>query len=361
MLNTLAMANLLKGEYKEVFTKIDLYGSMGNVDVTIYEDRIMNLYDIFVEAQEEGKPVEKIVGKDIEEFCKEYFKSEEQNHGIKNFLGKLANIMTVIFIYSIVDYMILAEDNIPFMERTVNLIPVVVGLCAGFLLVIFGNFINKKVTFKKEKLHPTLYYFAVLLIFIVGIVAGVTLLDDVLVGLPLYIVLIVSGSISIVFNGVALFINYKKKGTFHKVDKEDKRIKKEFEDEISFRGGLVDVASGMAFRYKRRKKKYARKGKEFTQEDYAKTVRKEIASEKKFNIMLGIFVSVMIIIPVVHEIVTVGLFDAAILFVVLVIIEVLIFRWSVKFLKEQYRSYALILDACEEKGIDIVEYYEQMK
>ena len=70
MIDTLAMANLLNGEYKEAFTKIDMYGSMGNVDMDIYEDRIMNLYDMFVEAQEEGKPVEKIIGKDIEGFCK---------------------------------------------------------------------------------------------------------------------------------------------------------------------------------------------------------------------------------------------------------------------------------------------------
>lgn len=38
MIDTLAMANLLKGEYKEAFTKIDMFGSMGNVNMDIYED-----------------------------------------------------------------------------------------------------------------------------------------------------------------------------------------------------------------------------------------------------------------------------------------------------------------------------------
>lgn len=362
MLNTLAMANLLKGEYKEAFTKIDLYGGMGNIDNDVYEDRITNLYDMFIQAQSEGKPVEKIIGNDIEAFCKEYYKIEDEKHKLRDYIGRIGYVMTVIFIYSIIDYVILQEGNVPFMERTIDMFPVVLGLVVGLVLIAFGILVNKFITFKKKKLHPTLYYIVILVLFITGIIGGVaTFSDKVDINLPLYIVLIVSGTISIVITLGSMIAKYKKNGTLKAMDKEEKRIKKEFEKEISFEGGLKDVASGMAFRYKRLKKKKAKKGIEFTQADYAKVVQKEIDSEKLYNAGMAVLFLMFIIVPVVREMITVGILNALILGAILAIIEILIYRAFVKFNKEQNESYRVILAECEEKGIDVVEYYEQYK
>lgn len=360
MLDTFAMANLLKGEYKEAFTKIDLYGGMGNIDNAVYEDRIINLYDMFVEAQNAGKPVEKIIGKDIEAFCKEYYKVEEKGHKLRDLLSRIGYVMTVIFIYSIIDYVLLTDEKGPFMERTVDLFPVVLGLVVGLILVVVGFLVNKFVTFKKKKLHPMLYYIVTLIIFIAGIIGGISAFSDKIdILVPLYIVLIVSGVISFIFNLVTIIERYKKNGTLKSLDKEEKKIKKEFEEDVEFRGGLKDVASGMAFRYKRRKKKAEKKGLEFTQADYAKIVQKEIDSEKSYNIFMIVIFGIFIIVPVVHEIITVGILSSLILGVILFAIEFLICRSFIKFNRQQNESYRVILDECEEKGIDIVEYYQQ--
>ena len=360
MLNTFAMANLLKGEYKEAFTKIDLYGGMGNIENSIYEDRMANLYDIFMEAQEEGKPVEKIIGKDIEAFCKEYFKVEEEGHKVRDFLRRVGYIMTVIFIYSIIDYVLLTDEKRPFMERTVDLFPVVLGLVVGLVLIVAGYLVNKFLTFKKKKLHPTLYYIVILILFIAGIASGVSVFSDkVDILVPLYIVLIVSGVISIVYILINIIEKLKKSDTSKKLDKEEKKIKKEFEEEVEFRGGLKDVASGMAFRYKRRKKKAEKKGLEFTQADYAKIVQKEIDSEKSYNIFMGVLFGIFVIVPVVHEFITENFVNGAILGVILATIEILIYRSFVKFNKVQNESYRVILAECEEKEIDVVEYLKQ--
>ena len=359
MLDTLGMASLLKGEYKEAFSKIDLYGSMENINTDIYEDRIMNLYDMFVEAQNEGRPVEKIIGNDIEAFCKEYYKNEEKNHIFKDLAGKIAYIMTIIFIYSLIDYVILSEETLPFMERTVNCLPILVGLGVGLILILFGKLINKHVTFKQKKLKPLLYYSIVLIIFIVGIIIGLAFFKD--IELPLYFVLLISGCYSIVYYIVCAIITYKKHGTLKTKNKKEEMERKQFEKELSFQSGISAVASGMAIRYKHYVKRARRKGKEFTHEDFVEKVRKEIDSEKTYNIFLGVIFAIFTLIPSIREMITNGIFNGAMLFVVLAVIETFIFIWFYRFNKEQNETYIYILKECEEKEITILEFVEMLE
>jgi DNA-binding ferritin-like protein (Dps family) len=359
MLDTLAMASLLKGEYKEAFSKIDLYGSMDNIDNDIYEDRIMNLYDMFVEAQNEGKPVEKIIGNDIEEFCKEYYKCEEKNHTFKRILGKLAYIMTIIFIYSLIDYVILSEESTPYMECTVDFLPVFVGFGIGFILALFGKLINKYITFKQKNIKPLLYYFIVLVIFVVGIIAGLAIFKDINIGVPLHLVLLISGAFSILYYVVSAVLTYKKHGTLKTKNKKEQQERKEFEKDLSFQSGIKDVASGMAFRYKRHAKKNKKKGKEFTQEDFEKIMQKEIDSEKGYNIFMGVIFAIFTLMPSIHEMITNGIFNGIMLFIVLAVIETFIFIWFYKFNKEQNETYVYILKECKDKGISILEFVEQ--
>lgn len=62
----------LKGEYKETFEKIQVYQGTFRMDNDTYEERMMEILDIFLHAQEEGKPVERITGKNLEWFCRRF-------------------------------------------------------------------------------------------------------------------------------------------------------------------------------------------------------------------------------------------------------------------------------------------------
>ena len=74
MLDTIAMAAQLEGEYKTIFEKADMYGTLEKCsDENIRDDKMMNLYDLLLQAQIDKTPVSKIIGEDIEEFCKSYF------------------------------------------------------------------------------------------------------------------------------------------------------------------------------------------------------------------------------------------------------------------------------------------------
>lgn len=58
--------------YRPVFEQVETYVFAQSIDVKTREDRMGELLDIFLNAQAEGKPVNSIVGNDIDRFCKNF-------------------------------------------------------------------------------------------------------------------------------------------------------------------------------------------------------------------------------------------------------------------------------------------------
>ena len=58
----------LEGEYRETFQGIEAYiiGISGDDDTK--EEKMSTLLDLFLNAQEDGKPVQKLVGKNVKMF-----------------------------------------------------------------------------------------------------------------------------------------------------------------------------------------------------------------------------------------------------------------------------------------------------
>lgn len=360
MIDTLAMANLLKGEYKEAFTKIDMYGSMGNVDMEIYEDRIMNLYDMFVEAQEEGKPVEKIIGKDIEGFCKAYYNCREEKKWYVDVAKRICNIMTILFVYCLLEMLWVREDKIVFFEDNINIMPIVVGLIVGTILVVLGKLINKQVTFKKEKVNPALYSILLLVVFVVGVLFAPAFKDDINISLPFGITTIISGVITGIYLLTIIIIKIVNRDKI-KLAKEERAQRKEALDEIEFRAGIKDVAEGMVTRFEKKLKKYEKKGNAYTYEDFIQSIRKEIKDEKQYNIVVGAILIIWAGISVVRCFFVAEPIPMIVFTVLLIVAEVFIYKWFVKFNKEQTLSYEIILGDCEKKNITVDEYVKEME
>ena len=47
------MTERLRGEYREVFEKTELYGTFSEVNTEVQEDLMLNLYDLLLTAQQE--------------------------------------------------------------------------------------------------------------------------------------------------------------------------------------------------------------------------------------------------------------------------------------------------------------------
>jgi len=361
MLDTLAMAALLKGEYKKAFEKIDLYGSINNVNVDVYEDRILNLYDMFTEAQNQDKPVEKIIGKDIEAFCKEYFKVPEKNYTFIKVLGRIAYLSLIIFILCIIDFLWQIDEGKTVTEMKVDIIPILVGAGIGLILLVLYKFATKNMVFKNDKIKPMFYYVFTLVFIVAGVFAVNSLLDDYAVSLPLLPVLIVSGIYVLLYYGIRAIVRYKTTGRISKLSKEDKAERKEFDDEVAFRAGVKQSAETMAERYTKLRDKKAKKGIEYTYKEFTKVIVDEAKHSGITKFIIILICVACVVISTVKSFMSEGIMVAATLFGMLGIIQFFVARFMLKILDQVYRENLHVLKECEERGIDVIEYDKLLK
>lgn len=101
----------LNMEYKPVFEQVEMYVLTQNIDKNTLEERLGDLLDIFLSAQNAGKSVQKIVGKNLEQFCKAFC----SDFGIKNrvlrILDSIKSIAWVLVIISVLDILCLLLDT----------------------------------------------------------------------------------------------------------------------------------------------------------------------------------------------------------------------------------------------------------
>ena len=90
----------LEGEYKEVFQQVDSYVTAERIDEDTQEAYMGQLLDAFLAAQQEGKPVEKLVGKDVERFCKSFCEDFTWKTKLLAVVDTWKNFAWVIFIMS---------------------------------------------------------------------------------------------------------------------------------------------------------------------------------------------------------------------------------------------------------------------
>ena len=93
----------LGGEYKAVFERIEMYVQSRNIDEDMKEERLGELLDIFLSAAETGKPVRRITGNDLEQFCKTFCSDFGMKNRILFLLDWFKSIAKVLVIVSVLD------------------------------------------------------------------------------------------------------------------------------------------------------------------------------------------------------------------------------------------------------------------
>lgn len=149
----------LDKEYLNVFEQIELYVLSQNVDDDTREERLGELLDIFLSASKAGKPVQKIVGNDLEQFCKTFC----SDFGVKNrilfILDWMKSIAKVFVFISILDLVFPEPDVMPGGEASmwerfssVNISGYLIGIfCAGMLAVV-SNLVICNIMFRKKQI-----------------------------------------------------------------------------------------------------------------------------------------------------------------------------------------------------------------
>lgn len=102
----------LEGKYKSTFCDIETYGWTVDMDSILYEEKMSELLDIFINAQEENKEIDLIVGSDINSFCENFFSEVPKNSKIKEFFDTVKRMAWILVIFDGIDILLeLSEEK----------------------------------------------------------------------------------------------------------------------------------------------------------------------------------------------------------------------------------------------------------
>ena len=145
----------LQGEYKDTFQQIMTYMATQNNDINSEENHMAELLDTFLQAQEEGKPVEKIVGNDLELFCKNFGSQFGWESKVLHIADRWKGVAWFVFVFSAVDlffdvWAFLAGEPVDWFHGDigVNLTGYVVGFLMMGIVFTILDFITMKMMFK---------------------------------------------------------------------------------------------------------------------------------------------------------------------------------------------------------------------
>ena len=101
----------LRGEYLSSFEQVEMYVLTQSFDEAAYEERLSQLLDVFLTAQESGRPVEKITGGDIRQFCRTFCSDLGIKNRLLSFVDYVNRIMCLLFVFSAADLLFLLFRN----------------------------------------------------------------------------------------------------------------------------------------------------------------------------------------------------------------------------------------------------------
>lgn len=357
------MKDDLKDEYLQAFEKVEMYSTVIGVDSKTDGEMMMNLLDMLLTAQSEGKPVEKIVGNDIEEFCKSYFQDYGSKERTVEFVNYIKRIMWVNLVFSLIDLFIYSgEEGFSIWTTTTDIAGFVGGFSVVAIVYILLNAFVKPRMFKWKKVGSGIFSVVVCILLIGLLIVGIVLTDGNELGIPLLPSIIVSALYLIVYYIFSVRKNLKEFGTIRKPKDKDKM---KFSDYVN---KLVEesLPQELAKRYEKENKKLARKGKPaMTPEEYMDKLRKEneksLRNLKWGNRFVVVFVIALITGMIVAEAVKGSeIVDLVIYAAVLIAFEIPLLKFFIS-MDGGYSTRIKVFEECDRQGITILEYAERIE
>ncbi len=266
----------LKGEYRETFSRIELYVGTKYIDDLTKEEYLSDLLDIFLTAQSEGKPVQKITGSNLDRFCKTFCSGYGLKNRVLDFLDSIKSLIWVIFAFTLIDMLFLILDYTNGIQAdfwhsnsSINIPVYLIGLLIAVLVGYVTNLIVRNIMFRTKHISMTVLQSIYLLVIVVVMILTFIIMNnnDNLWNIPNWVVML----ISIVYLVPYYIFNYNRL-------KEKKRNKAVFRDMLTRES--EDVL--MEKRFQAANKKNTNKGKDkLTIEEFLIKEEKECRKTEK--------------------------------------------------------------------------------
>lgn len=259
----------LEDEYKEAFSKVEAYSVVQGVKEEDEEEMLANLVDMLYTAQVEGKPVEKIIGNDIEKFCKQYF-AEYSGFGklFSNVPAMVYRIMWFMLFCSVLEFIALSKKGtVDILMASTDVSSFMVGILTCIVSLFLTMILLKPILFRLKKINVLVVSIIQLVIAVLLVAVLVVFMGDKIFSAPLYMVLLGGIGYVVIYKTLVLYKRYKKTGSVKKEVNEDSfryLMKESFQT-------TVDTELPVEFKkiFLNKNEKLRKKGKkELTQEEY---------------------------------------------------------------------------------------------
>ena len=350
-MNLETMKSQFSGDYRKAFDGAYKYVLTQSFPASYFDEKMAELYDLLLTAQTDGKPAEKIVGTDIETFCKDYFSDFEPENRLAGSLKSLFGIAVVFVLFGLVDWRC-AEETLPFGEFRINGSPILCGLGSGAVLAALFRMVQPLVM-KAKKISAGAWAVIYCVMLIAAVTAATVLMKGNRISLPGAPLLIGSAAYAVLYLLVSALLRYRKTGSIL-AKKQENPYKDSYYKNLEDKDVRRIIEKGWLKRYR----KLSRRGK--TTEA---TFRDEINRLESINtIIRWCYVVMFIGIAVYNGIDALRKYDllnALCFFAVISAFELLVWLLLQKIDRQNAAQRAHILADCEAAGLSLPAFLAQ--
>lgn len=153
----------LQGEYKDTFQRISTYVLSKNVDTDTVETQMGELLDTFLLAQEENRPVGKIVGNNLEAFCKTFCSQFGWQNLIMDLIDRWKIFAWLFIVVGVTEIVFMIMDAVSGLEvdfwsyeSTFNITGYIIGGVIVIGIETIVNSVTVKLLFKKKNVKDVM-------------------------------------------------------------------------------------------------------------------------------------------------------------------------------------------------------------
>lgn len=279
----------LSKEYRTVFDQVEMFAMSQNVNEAMLEERLGELLDIFLAAQEAGKPILQITGNNIEKFCKTFCSDFNIKNRILHILDWFKSIAKILVFISILEliFAFFETEKGTFdplnCVSSLNLSGYIIGILISGIFAMIANIILRRIMFKTKRMSMILLRAVSCAVAILSFLLIFLLWDNVaMFNVPVWRILVLSCLYLLLY-----YLLYGRNIKRHKI-----RFSDVVRDQIR-----KDMSKEMSTKYEKVRKKSLKKGKgELTFEAFLDNEEKECIKFEKTKYFYYLFPLVLIIV-----------------------------------------------------------------
>lgn len=354
-MNYINLSAGLKGEYKEAYDRAIFYVTTKSYEGSFVDERMTELYDVLLTAENERKPVRNIIGDDYQSFLRSFFSDFGVKERLFSILTALFRVAVILLVFIAID--ILASDNPldTLISGSLDSFTVIGGCGSGILAMAISTLTFAPYIGKAKKVNTNLLSIVLFAVLALIIVAEIFLFDqfedvfkNIRAGVLYATVICVTYSISYLI-GRTIF-RYKKFGTFFNISKQiyNKSYFRNIED--------AQLEYTILQSLQKTSKKMLSKGK--TPEEFRDRIERTAQLNKKGNILMIITLVIICVGSIASTALNSTPMDTAIFALVVIAIEYLIAHFFVKQDKKVTAIIDKILGESRNSGKPLNEYID---